>query len=256
MKVSQKEKQKTPFKTVAFVGSLAACCIVVLAATPLVRHSDYFLIRDITVKDKTAPSGQGDFVYLRGRNIFSVDLKKESRLIAEAYPYYREVRLVRVLPNRLFVDFVKRRPLAYVQLYRQFLVDEGAVIFDSPTPQELLDLPLISGLEGKVPAPRAGVRYPSRELTLALNIIQETKKYSLFNELPVKKINVANINNVSFFLLEGLEVKIGQEKVRDKIAVLHKLLSQARNEIQTFKYVDLRFKEPLIKFKDRQGESR
>jgi hypothetical protein len=47
-----------------------------------------------------------------------------------------------------------------------------------------------------------------------------------------------------------LELKIGQDGIRDKIGVLGDLLQQLEKDLSNIRYIDLRFKEPAIKFKD------
>jgi cell division septal protein FtsQ len=47
----------------------------------------------------------------------------------------------------------------------------------------------------------------------------------------------------------GLEVRIGQDNTKARIELLEDLLNQTKNELNKIKYIDLRFKDPAIKFK-------
>jgi hypothetical protein len=51
---------------------------------------------------------------------------------------------------------------------------------------------------------------------------------------------------------EVLEVKIGQGDISDKMRVLGELFIQLKKDLSNIKYIDLRFKEPVIKFKNAQ----
>lgn len=229
----------------------------------LLRSSDYFRIKDIISNEENIT----EFSYLKGKNIFTVDLQNESRDILELYPNYRKIRLYRVLPNRLFVDFIIRTPLGFVKLYRYFCVDEDGVMFDVPGQLGRLDLPLILGLETKILAPIPGKKYNLNELSLALDIIKTISKNKSLRDCKIKMIKVANPNDASFFILfasqllnypkgqivkgsEVLEIKIGQDGIEDRINTLGSLLIQLKNDLRNIKYIDLRFKEPVIKLND------
>lgn len=224
------------------------------------KNLDYFKLKDIAVN---RPEGAFDFSYLLGRNIFRIDLKKESRYITELYPVYKNIRLFRILPNRLFIGFTDRNPLAYVKLYRYFCVDSDLALFELPQGEESWDLPVIIGLERKIPGPRPGKRYNIKELITALNIIKEIETNSLFKKYKIERIDITNPANISCFIrlsgysqgqvatnLAALEVKMGQDDSGDKIRVLAGLFTQLQDDISKIKYVDLRFKDPVVKFKD------
>ena len=255
-----------------------------LSAT--LKNLDYFKIKDIIANK---PQGAFDFSYLSGRSIFSIDLKKESRYISELYPVYKNIRLFRLLPNRLFIGFTDRNPLAYVKLYRYFCVDSERVLFDLPQGREAEDLPVIIGLERKIPGPKPGIQYNIKELITVLNIIKEAEANNLLKKYRIGRIDVTNPADISCFIrfsgyfmvqesikhfpiplrkslkaiaegdfLEGqaatnllaIEVKMGQDDISDNIRVLAGLFTQLNDDIRNIKYIDLRFKEPVVKFKN------
>jgi len=224
------------------------------------KNLNYFKIKDIAVNK---PEVAFDFSYLLGRNIFNIDLKKESRYISELYPVYKNIRLFRILPNRLFIGFTDRKALAYVKLYRYFCVDNEGVLFDLPQRQQTQDLPVIIGLERKITGPKPGKQYNVKELITALNIIKETEWNNLLKKYKIERIDVANPADISCFIqlpdyseaqlvkdFKLLEVKIGQDEIGDKIHVMEGLFIQLKDDISNIKYIDLRFKEPVVKFKD------
>ncbi len=252
--------------TSVILGLIAALAFGYL--TYVVKGMDYFTIRDIVSNQE----GPIDLGYLKGRNIFTVDLEKESRRVTAMYPYCKNVRLVRILPNRLYVEFRSRLPVAVLKLYRFFLVDDEMVIFNPVSREQALDskLPVIVGLETKIFGPKAGVRYESNELSFALDIIKAARAGRVLRYFRIRKLDAANINSVSFILdvpirpalvprdrkpaePEGLEVKIGKGQVKGDLAVLEGLLVQLKNDWSNIKYIDLRFSEPVIKFKDKSN---
>jgi hypothetical protein len=80
---------------------------------------------------------------------------------------------------------------------------------------------------------------------------------------------VTNLQNAAFFIpflalsadkvqpqqgsprsLEGLEVRIGTDNIKNKMMMLAGIFLQSKNDILNIKYVDLRFKDPVIKLRD------
>jgi cell division septal protein FtsQ len=260
----KKEKAKLPAKLIASV-------IVILLALGFVAGyiwmflstSDYFTIKGIIVKDLNPD----DFSFLLGKNIFSVDLKRESRHIMQFYPDSSRINLIRVLPDRLFINSVKRKPIAIVKLNRYFALDVSGTFFYTQAKPEEQQLPLVLGLETKISSPLPGRRYNLRELSFVINLIKEIKKSRELKDYIIKKIDVTSPNNTSilivYFLEEAapqetkgavaplvLEVKIGQDNVKQKIAILSGVIAQTRNDLARIKYIELRFKDTVIKFSD------
>lgn len=215
--------------------------------------SDYFQVKTVAVKQGSTP------FYSRfiGKNIFSLDLEKESRLLSLANPTYKRVRIVRLLPDRLFVDFVERQPLAYLNFSRYLCVDEERVIFEAPRQAGDLDLPLIVGLERKVSGVKAGSRCDLPELILALNLIREYSRNASLQAYKLKKVDVAHPAEAALFLSGFqaqaaapylLQAKLGQENIRSRLNILSSLLAQIKKDWYNIKYIDLRFKKAVIKF--------
>lgn len=241
----KRPRPKLLFNLILIVIIFLGLIFITGSSLRTLKTLDYFKIKDIVIKETASV----DLSYLKGRNILSVNLKEESRYASQLYPDYKKVRLMRILPNRLFVDFIRRRPLAYIKLYRYFCVDEDAVLFDIPDSGKE-DLPVISGLDTKIFGPKVGQKYNIKELETSLEIIKEVQKNKLLKDYKIKKIDVASLSNTSFFTASGLEVKLGQDNIKDKINILSGLLLQVKNDLGNIKYIDLRFKEPVIKLND------
>ncbi|MEI6631454.1 MAG: cell division protein FtsQ/DivIB, partial [bacterium] len=143
-----------------------------------------------------------------------------------------------------------RRPIAYVKLYRYFCVDDGLVLFDLPKQAQAQELPLILGLDRIIYNPKPGVRVNLRELAFAVDIIKKAGVISALKDYQIKTINVPSLNNASFFIAGGLEVKISQDDISEKMSILGSLLNQEKLGLGQIRYIDLRFKEPVIKLKN------
>jgi len=253
-----------PFKLIsaALIIFLAICFIMGYIWKVLV-NADYFTIKDVM----SGEASRVDLSYLTGKNIFSLDLKKESAYILEAFPEYSDIKVIRVLPSRIFVDFIKRRPVAFVKLYRYFALDKDGVLFYGTQEPQGSGLPLVTGVETKIFGPKSGKKCDIKEIRLALNIIREARRNRILKNYKINKIDVASPDNASFFMPflqkaveypeaqapvapESLQIKIGQDNIKGKIILLGGLLGQVKNDLANIKYIDLRFKEPVIKFND------
>lgn len=243
---------------------VAACVIAALAGYvwKVLTTSPHFNIQEVIVRQEGV-----DLSYLKGRNIFAVDLVRNAQTLAARYPDCKRVKIIRVMPSRLYVDFILRRPVALVKLYRIFAVDDEATLFFPGAETREQDLPLITGLETKLFGPKSGKRYAAAELESALEIIKFARASRVFRGVRIAKIDVSNIANTSFTIpvpvvmpglindprravYDAVEVRIGYGNIRQKLMILEGVLAQNKNDLSNIKYVDLRFKEPVIKFKD------
>lgn len=229
----------------------------------LLGAAGYFKVKEVLVRNADSVS----LSYLKGKNIFGIDLDKEAGYILEANPNYSRVRLIRVFPDRIYADFVKPKPVALVKLYRNFIVDREATLFYPGQEAGVADLPVISGLEVKISGPKPGKRYKVPELSLAISIISLMQANRVLKDFKIRRVNISNTSNVSVFIPlgesppdpakkeaykkpEDLEIRISQDGLKDKIAILGGLIGAAKKELGNIKYIDLRFKEYVIKPKD------
>jgi cell division septal protein FtsQ len=256
------KKQKLDFPVQIVIPLL----IIFLASSFIIGYiwkvlstSDFFAVKQVVVRNS-----DNQFEYLKNRNIFSLNLSYEAQKAYLKCPDCRKVRFTRILPGCIVVDFLKRRPLALVKFYKNFAIDEQGVLFLPDPALDQLELPVIYGLETKIFAPRPGMSYRRTELGLALSIIREFRASKTFAGFTLKRIDVSSPGSAGFFMLlpkqvanyalavrqtqwQGFEVRIGAGNIRQKMMILEGLVIQERKEWDNIKYIDLRFKEPLIK---------
>jgi cell division septal protein FtsQ len=268
-----KRKPKLPLKLpLKLLAGLAAVTLILALSVVILsraaRNSSLFRVRDIVIREGNTVNSKIDLSFLVGRNIMAIDLEQEERNIAVIYPGYRQIRLIRVFPDRLFAYFVRRQPIACVKLYRYFYVDNDAALFDLPADaaQPANNFPVIYGLDRKISGPQAGRRYNLNELLLGVNIIKAVRNSRQLRGLRIKSIDVTNPDNAAFTILlpapaqavppDGIEIRIGQGYLNDKMNILASLLIQGRNDWDNIKYIDLRFKEPVIKFNEKKDKKK
>jgi cell division septal protein FtsQ len=242
---------------------------LVLSLYQRLKRSEYFLVKDVTVRQgSNITQDEKNFVYLKGRNIFDLNLEKEARNAAYYYPSYQKIRITRFFPAHLVVDFLKREPLAVIRSSRNFYIDENLVLFELPDSPAGIDLPIISGVDKYISVAKYGTKCGSQAIVKALNIIKQMRENKVFKGYKINKLDMSGPDNPATIFLASipaagytktdftpleqyLEVKLGWEDTRNKLALLATLLAQVKNNIYNIEYIDLRFKEPVIKFKER-----
>lgn len=261
----KKQKFNIPVKLISIILIiLLALYFVISYIWKVMMTADYFKIKDIITRGTDSVT----FSYLKGKSIFSLDLNKESRYILGSFPECSRINLIRVLPDRIFVDFIMRKPVAYLKLYRYFAVDKDAVIFNAASQPENSYLPIITGLETRIFGPKTGRKYNVKELWFALEAIKEIKKDRILKQYDIKRIDVTSLDNTSVFICPEqiptgymnraatggppfvFEIKLNQGNFKDKISILANFLIQQKLDLGNIKYIDLRFKEPVVKFKE------
>ena len=256
----RRQKYNLPVKLIIFLAViLLAIFLLIGYIWEVLTTSDFFSVKQVVVRNAGI-----SFDHLKGKNIFSLDLGSQSRSVFSNCLDCRMVRFSRILPDCIVVDFLKRQPVALVNFYKNFAVDEQGILFYPALTAEEADLPVIYGLETKIFAPKPGIKYKRPELDLALNIIKEIKANKSLRGLTLKRIDIASPQSAGFFILlpkqvadytlakpqlewAGFEVRVGEGNIRQKIMILGGLIIQARRDWGNIKYIDLRFKEPLIK---------
>jgi hypothetical protein len=259
----RKQKFDVPKKVIGgLLIILLAFSFIIGYIWKVLTTADFFAVKQVVVRNS-----DHQFEYLKGRNILDLNLSYQAQQAYLRCPDCRKVRFARVLPDCIVVDFFKRKAVALVKFYKNFAIDEQGVLFLPTAQTQELELPVIYGLETKIFAPKPGMSYRRTELGLALKIINEFKANKSFAGFTLKRIDVASPGDTRFFMLIpkqtvnyilpppqaewlGFEVRTGANNIRQKMMILGGLVIQARKEWANIKYIDLRFKEPLIKLKN------
>ena len=218
-----------------FLGGI----FLILRLSRFISGLKYFSVEEIVTPDK-----EMELNYLKGRSIFSLNLKNIFDKLDEEFPDYRIINVRVQLPNRLLINAYKRKPIAYVRLYRDFALDQEGRLFRAKEFEE--DLPIIVGLENKIRDIKSSKKQTIKELQLAIQLIQEFNKNQQLKNYRLRKINAETSFGLSF-LMDNIEVKIG-ERINAGLNLLLIILSQLKPEVDKIAYIDLRFKDPVVRY--------
>jgi cell division septal protein FtsQ len=249
-----------------------AACLLALAGAAMaiessLKNSDYFMVRSILVREKDdVANGESRFAYFKGMNIFRINLAQEAARIVSSYPSYRKIRLTRYLPDCILVDFLRRSPAAELRSDKSYYIDDNGYLFDQPGSAELPGIPVITGLERKIFSSGLGRKCTLREVVLSLQIINGIRQDRALSAYRIRTIDASAPDALAFVFAaparppaeppvrqqagqEGIEVRVGEDNIPAKLEILSTVLAQMKSRVENIKYIDLRFKEPVIKFK-------
>ncbi len=244
-KKNYKKASKNFSPLVVIIFSLIILFICLRLATRFLIGSPIFRIKKISYPKAIELSKDSYIFELIGKNLFSLNLEEVTRKMKQESPQLSGVRILMRLPDELVIEAQKRNPVAQLSLSdRYFYVDSEGIIYPPDNQQE--NLPVILGVVNRPASLRAWQVYDDINLKFALEIIQRIAKIPYLKNLVLAKINVSNLNRTSIAFSNSIEVIIGEERLKEKLELLTIVFSRLAKELDQIKYIDLRFKEPVI----------
>jgi cell division septal protein FtsQ len=226
-----------------FIGFVAFTSYVnaveFLTSSPLFEVKDVMIDRSIQFIDLRALRD------LKGTNIFKVDIKKLDRQINRRYPYIAQLRVVRQLPDRILILAKKRDPLMQIYYRKKYLLldTQGVALYYVLAPA---DLPQIYGLPLKTDWLFLGATIQGPQLTKAVDILNMFKQSPFLRRWKIHSVQAGNLSKIDLLVGENMHVILDQEDTQDKIELLQMLISSNKIDLNKVRYIDLRFKEPVI----------
>ncbi len=212
--------------------------------TDHIKRSRLFAIKTVAVE----PSGEfaaKDFMYLKGKNIFDVDPESVQARLGRQYPQIAYLKVSKRFPDTLVVTAKKRNPFAQVQVrHRRVVIDsDGVVVADAGAADD--HLPFIKGVRVEQKT-KIGAPLTAKNLYAALTIMKIFKESPVLAVYPIASVDVENLSKISLSVGNNFQVILDREHVKQKFKTLELMLSQSKIDLETVKYIDLRFKEPVV----------
>lgn len=184
---------------------------------------------------------------LRGKNIFSVDLKRLHREIRAIFPQVYDLSVERRFPDSIHVNAKRRDPFAQVMAEDgNYLMidDEGVIIAFAQKPVEKYPTVIHSHIDKQRIA--LGMRLATEEIKTAIMVIKAYDNNNNLSKYPITDVDVDNLSKVSFKIGPFLEIILDNEDVASKLDMLVSLIQQKKLDFREIQYIDLRFKEPVV----------
>ncbi|HLF17305.1 MAG TPA: cell division protein FtsQ/DivIB [Candidatus Omnitrophota bacterium] len=212
----------------------------------LLTHSRYFSVQMVALDPSLSFIDKKDFANLSGKNIFTLNLKQIQRHLVLKYPQVSDLRVVRQFPNQIHIQAKPRFPAAQVQSSSNILtLDERGVVVASSTKKDG-KLPYISTPHDHHPRYTLGLPLPSGDHEIGLNIINSFKVNRALSSYAIEQIDIENLSKINVYLSNKLHVILDASKVGQKVKILGVILAKGQVDLKEVKYIDLRFKEPIV----------
>ncbi|MEW5739351.1 MAG: FtsQ-type POTRA domain-containing protein [Myxococcota bacterium] len=178
-----------------------------------------------------------------GLNLFALDVEAVERALA-THPWVKSVRVHRRLPSRLEIVVEEHAPIAVLALGELYLVDEDGVPFKRLTPQDGLDLPLVTGIDReRFVGDRQAALF---ELSQAIDAAVAYSRSSAAKGHPLSEVHV-EAGEVTVVTEAGEEIRFGDGALGDKLARLERVRAALE---------DKRLTAAVIRLDDRVRPSR
>ena len=185
-----------------------------------------------------------------GENIFAVDLHAvEGRI--EGLPWVKRALVRRRPPDRLAIDIVERRRLAWIDGGRIFGIDADGVLLPGRREEQEsvrdLDLPVIGGVECPGDSLYPGTAIDDSTLVLLLEWWRQASAADAEFCLNVSEIQPLARDGIRLRLVgDGLEVRLPADKAAERIRLLKKLMKRVYRECPEPAYIDMRFAGQVV----------
>ncbi len=232
---------------------IAAVVMLGMGMKSFLLASEYFNVTEIEVIDQEPDVVEYSLARIKDNpNIFKIDLENIADNIEYEHSDIQKAIVKRVLPNKLVVEVLRRRPVAQIAVgpsrqnsYAEnfFTVNKDGYILCELGRRPRRNLPVIYGCDLAGSEIETGHSYAHSNLKYALDFLKWLDESGFSREYKVTKIDVTQPRSMMFYIKDKLEVRIGDRKWKEKIENLAGILKNMDIDYRQEYYVDLRFKD-------------
>ncbi len=240
-------------KLIIVVFLLAFIGIGLVSLKYMFVDSESFLIKAIDIRlcdvngnIKDLPLNDIDGKSIVGTNIFLVNLEDFREKVELSHPEFKDIVVKRILPNKFIVEASERKAIAQIRSDRYYPVDEEGVLLPDVKNFPDQNLPIISGIGINLAKGHIS-EFTKENLKKSLSLIEEMRSIEGLSQYKVKIVDITDPGNITFFLESiNVEIKIGNSDFSNRLSLLATLIGQLNSDISRFKYIDLRFDDPIL----------
>lgn len=232
-----------------FILSLTTLGVLLGGVVAYAVNSTTFQLQEVKILNigTLTPDQSFKFSELqRGENLLQLDLVNVQQVIKRNHPEFKEVRVRRVLPNRVEVLLKRRTPVAQVLFSRFIQVDKDLVMLPGSATAPFRNLTIIEG----APIPRAGlavgVTLEDDSTRKALRLMDIIKQTNILRKHVLTKIDITDPKNIILFVDGIIEIRMGGSHFVERLKILDQTLRTVELNPSKISYIDLRFDDIVV----------
>ncbi len=175
-----------------------------------------------------------------GQNILSVDLGAGAKAI-EAHPWIKSAVITRHIPETINIEVVERKPLCLVSMDGLYVADEDGIIFKKYSPEDALDLVLITGLDGTMDGES---KVLSAEL---IEFVEELSVRDGFNLDMISEIHYDRVFGISLYTIDkGIRLSLGTSMIDEKLMAFEEVSESMGGRIKNVAAMDVTDEDKVV----------
>ena len=241
--------RKTFFYSLPYILSMTALGVLFGGVVAYAVNSTTFQLTEVKILNIGTLTSEQSFQFSelqRGENLIQLDLVGVQQVIKRKHPEFKEVKVRRVLPNRVEILLKRRTPVAQVAYARFVQVDKDLVVLPNSSPTPFRNLPVIEG----APLPRGGLAVGAAiedaGTKRALWLMDIVKRKNILRKHTLTKVDIADVRNTSFIVDNAIEIRIGNGHFIERLKILDQILKTQPLDPARMRYIDLRFDDPVV----------
>lgn len=213
-------------------------------------NSSVFRLEEVRILNKGTVTPEQAFGFCelqRGENLITLDLAGVQQVIKRKHPEFKEVRVRRVLPNRIEVMLKRRTPVAQVAFGSRYVqIDKDLVLLPGTAGIPFRNLMIIEGAFIPREGLLVGATLRGEWSTKALKLADLIKQSKILRNHALTKIDIADPRNIALFVDGDIEIRIGNGHFIERIKILGQTLKTVPLDRSKVRYIDLRFDDVVI----------
>lgn len=213
----------------------------------LLSGADFFRINKVTVANQQRVS-QEEIISLSdirlGVGIFDLDLELIGRKIEEN-AWIADATVERVFPREVRICVTERVPRAVVSLGYLYYADKSGEIFKLLEPDDLLDYPLVTGLDR-----RFLLDHPKEARSLlkeAMGLLNNLSAREQFNLDDVSELHIDQTDGFELYTyVGGVPIRMGNSNFNSKLDRLESIYGDLEPRLLSLKHIDLNVANRVI----------
>lgn len=242
--------KRTLFASLPYVISFSIAGALFGVAAAWTLNSPAFRLSEVRILNAAPMTLQRAFEFCElrpGENVVTLDLVNVQQVIRSKHPEFKEVRVRRVLPNRIEVTLKRRTPVAQIQFGSRYVqVDKDLMILPGASTGAFRNLPLISGVAVPREGMGIGVTIRDGNAAKAVKLAEAILSSGMLGRRTLSRVDVKDPKNLSFYVDGDIEVRIGGSHYIERLKILKQTLQSLDLDPAKIQYVDLRFDDVVI----------